>query len=63
MSTVELRLKKIREGLNDIEQGEMTRLERAEIKAVQQVVRQIGTRLKRVSAMVDNALATKPVSK
>ena len=63
VSTVERRLKKIRDGLDDIEQGEMTRLERTEVKAVEQVVRQIRARLKRVSAMVDNALAAKPASK
>lgn len=59
ISGSEQRLKKIRDGLDDIELDDIASLERHEVKAVQQVVRQIGQRLKRVSKMVDAQLAAK----
>ena len=59
ISGAEQRLKKIRDGLDDIELDDLASLERHEIKAVQQVVRQIGRRLKRVSSMVDTNLDAK----
>ena len=59
ISSTEQRLKKIRDRLDDIEMSDLTPLERNELNAVQQVVRKIGQRLKRVSDMVDRALVTK----
>ena len=59
ISGAEQRLKKLREGLDDIERDDLAALERHEIKAVQHVLRQIGQRLKRVSNMVDAKLAAK----
>ena len=59
ISGAEQRLKKIREGLDEIEQVDLVPLERSELKAVQQVIRQIGQRLKRVSKMVDTKLDEK----
>ena len=55
-SGTEKRLKKIRDGLDDIEKGEINILEHNEIKAVQQVVRQIHQKLKRVTGMVENRI-------
>lgn len=57
ISGTETRLKKIRDRLDDIEKGEINKLEHNEIKAVQQVVRQIGQKLRRVSGMVDSRIA------
>ena len=59
ISGAEQRLKKIRDGLDDIELDDIAPLERHEIKSVQQVVRQIRQHLKRVSNMVDAELAAK----
>lgn len=59
ISGTEQRLKKVRDGLDDIELDDFASLERPEVKAVQQVVRQIGQRLKRVSKMVEAQLAAK----
>ncbi len=59
ISGAEQRLKKIREGLDDIELDDLAPLERNQVKAVQQVVRQISRRLRRVSQMVDAELAGK----
>ena len=59
ISGAEQQLKKIRDGLDDIELDEITPLERHELKAVQQVIRRIGQRLKRVSSMVDAQLVDK----
>ena len=59
ISGAEQQLKKIRDGLDDIERDDLAPLEHNELKAVQQVVRQIGQRLKRVSKMVDTQLAAK----
>ena len=56
-STTEKRLKSIRDRLDDIERGEINKLERNEIRAVQQVVKQIRQRLQRVSGMVDTRIA------
>ena len=53
ISSTEQRLKKVRDGLNDIEKRDINGLEYNEIKAVQQVVRQIRQRLDRVSAMIE----------
>ena len=62
ISGAEQRLKKIRDGLDDLELEDLAALERHEVKAVQQVVRQIGRGLKRVSNMVDTKLAAKPTT-
>lgn len=59
ISGAERRLKKIRDSLDDVEKNDLTSLERQEVKAVQQVVRQIQRRLKRVSEMVESELASK----
>ena len=59
ISGAEQRLKKIRDGLDDIELDDLAPLERHQVKAVQQVVRQISQRLNRVSKMVDAKLAGK----
>ena len=59
ISGAEQQLKKIREGLDDIELDDLAPLERHQVKAVQQVVRQISQRLRRVSQMVDAKLAGK----
>ena len=63
VSGAQQRLRKIRENLDEIEKNDVARLERGEIKALQQVVRQIGQRLKRVSNMIDAELAEKSPSK
>ena len=59
ISGAEQRLKKVRDGLDDIELDDIAPLEHHEVKSVQQVVRQIRQRLKRVSNMVDAELSTK----
>lgn len=59
ISDVEHRLKKIRDGLDDVERDDLKALERNQFKAVQQVVRKIRQHLKRVSDMVDAELARK----
>ena len=59
ISGAEQRLKKIRDGLDDIEKDDLAPLEHQQVKAVEQVVRQIGQRLKRVSEMVAAKLAEK----
>ena len=59
ISGAEQRLKKVRDGLDDIELDDIAPLERHEIKSVQQVVRQIRRRLKRVADIVDAELAAK----
>ena len=59
ISGIEQRLKKIRDGLDDIELDDLAPLERHEARAVQQVVRKIGQHLKRVSNMVEAKLAAK----
>ena len=53
ISSTEQRLKKVRDGLNDIEKRDINDLEHSEIKAVQQVVRQICRRLDRISGMIE----------
>ncbi len=53
ISSTEQRLKKVRDALDDIERKDINLLEHNEIKAVQQVVRHIRQRLKRVSDMID----------
>lgn len=53
ISNIEHRLKKIREGLNDIERPDINNLEYNELKAVQQIVRKIRHDLKRVSDMIE----------
>ena len=63
ISGAELRLKKVRDGLDDIELDDIAPLERPELKSVQQVVRQIRQRLKRVIDMVDAELSTKSPQK
>ena len=59
ISGAEQRLKKVRDGLDDIELDDIAPLEHHEIKSIQQVVRQIRQRLKRVGNMVDTELSAK----
>ena len=59
VSGAERRLKKIREELDYVEKGDIASLDRQNVKAVQQVVRQIQRRLKRVSDMVEAEIADK----
>ena len=59
ISGTERQLKKVRDGLNDIELADIRPLEHQELKSVQQVVRQIRKDLKRVSNMVDKELSVK----
>ncbi|MCY3839134.1 MAG: ParB N-terminal domain-containing protein [Gammaproteobacteria bacterium] len=59
ISGAEQRLKKVRDGLDDIERDDLAPLERHEVKSIQQVVRQIRQRVKRVSDMVDAELLAK----
>ena len=59
ISGAEQRLKKVRDGLDDIELDDIASLERHDVKSVQQVVRQIRQRLKRVSDIVDAQLSAK----
>ena len=59
ISGAEQRLKKIRDGLDDIELDDLATLEHHQVRAVQQVVRQINQRLSRVSKMVTAKLAGK----
>ena len=63
VSDAQQRLRKIRENLDEIERNDVARLEHGEIKALQQIVRQIGQRLKRVSDMVDTELVSKSSSR
>lgn len=58
ISNAEQRLKKVRDGLNDIEKREINGLEYNEIKAVQQIIRQIRRRLDRVSGMIEAKTTT-----
>ena len=53
ISSTEKRLKKVRDVLGDIEQRDINRLEHNELRAVEQVVRQIHRGLKRVAGMID----------
>ena len=59
ISGAEQRLKKIRDGLDDIELDDLSPLQYHEVKAIEQVVRHIGQRLKRVTKMVDAELSKK----
>lgn len=59
ISGAERHLKQIRDRLEDIELDDLAPLEHHEVKAVEQVVRQIRRRLKRVSDMVESELAAK----
>ncbi|MYF98191.1 hypothetical protein F4212_03515, partial [Candidatus Poribacteria bacterium] len=59
ISGAQRRLKKIREGLEDIEKEDIESLERGEVKAVEQVIRQIRRRLNTVSEMVSRCLSMK----
>ena len=52
ISGTEQRLKKVRDGLDDIEKGDINGLEHNELRAVEQVIRQIRQRLERVSKMI-----------
>ena len=56
ISDIEQRLKKVRGGLNDIERTDINVLEHNELKAVQQVVRQIRRDLRRVSDMIETKI-------
>ncbi len=58
-STAEQRLKKVRDRLDDIEREEIAPLEYQQIKAIQQVVRQIRRHLKRVNDIVEESLTAK----
>ena len=53
ISGTEQRLKKIQDGLDDIDRGEIEALERQDIGGVRQAIRKIRQRLKRVSDMVE----------
>ena len=53
ISGTQRRLKRIRDRLDDIEQGDIDSLAHNEIRAVRQVVKQIGRHLKRVSDMIE----------
>ena len=57
ISGTQQRLKKIRDGLDDIEKRDIDVLEHNELRAVEQVFRQIRQRLKRVGAMIDAKVA------
>ena len=57
ISSTEKRLKKIRDSLDDIEKADINKLEHNEVRAVQQIVRQIRQRLKRVRSMVEAKIA------
>ncbi len=59
ISGAEQRLKKVRDGLDDIELDDIAPLEHPEVKAIEQVVKQIRQRLRRVSDMVDAELSAK----
>lgn len=63
ISGAEQRLKKIRDGLDDIEQDDLSSLEHNQLKAVEQVVRQIRRSLERVSKMVEAKLAEKSTTR
>ena len=63
ISGAERRLKEVRDRLDDIELDDLAPLEHHEVKAVQQVVRQIRQHLKRVSDMVESELAAKSPQK
>lgn len=56
ISGAQRKLKKVRDGLDDIEQVDLAPLQRSDLKAIQQVIRQIRQKLKRVSEMVDARL-------
>ncbi len=53
ISGTEHRLKKVRDGLDDIERPDINHLEHNEFKAVQQVFRQIRRHLKRIGDMIN----------
>lgn len=59
ISGAQQKLKKIRDGLDDIERDDLMGLERHEVRAVQQVVKQIRRRVTRVAGMVEAELAAK----
>ena len=59
ISGAEQKLKKIREGLDEIEMDDIATLEREELKAVELAVKRIGRSLKRVSKMVESKLTDK----
>ena len=63
ISGAEKRLKNIRDRLDDIERDDIATLERHEVKSIQQVVRQIRQRVKRVGDMVDDELSAKSSQK
>ncbi|WP_420632602.1 hypothetical protein [Candidatus Palauibacter sp.] len=58
ISGTQQRLKKVRDRLEDIEKRDIDGLERNELRAVQQVLRQIRRKVKRVSDMIENRTAT-----
>lgn len=58
ISNVQQRLKKIRERLDDIKQGDITHLDRSELNAIKQTVRQVERHVKRISGMVEKELDT-----
>lgn len=63
ISGAERLLKKIRAELDDVEREDLRPLAQQEVKAVQQVVRQIQRCLKRVSGMVEDELVAKSASR
>ena len=58
ISGTEQQLKKVREGLNDIEKTDINHLEHNELKAVEQVIKQIRRGLKRVDDMIKTRIAS-----
>lgn len=56
ISNVQQNLKKIRERLDDIKQGDITRLDRSELNAIKQTVRQVERHVKRIAGMVEKGL-------
>ncbi len=58
ISSTEQRLKKVRDTLDDIKKNDVNSLEHKDLKAAQQVVRQIRRYLSRVSSMIDDRTTT-----
>ena len=58
ISDVQQQLKRIRALLDNIEQGDITRLDRSELNAIKQTVRQAERHMKRISGMVEKELDT-----
>ena len=57
ISSTQQRLKKVRDGLRQIEKNDIDQLGRNELKAAEQVVKNISRELKRVAAMIEVKIA------